>query len=372
MESYGAILRQAREDKKITVEKVERDTTITKNYIEALEAEDSAAFPGEPYLVGFLRNYANYLGLDSAEVIKLYHAKELQESPVPQELLAREKPKFLLPLIISLSLAALIALGLCLYFFVFKVPQQREEKSKIEAENAKIHQYEFDGSTISKRLFKGDQILVPQSDGKGNVVLTVAETLKNLAVQTPAGTQYIDLSEEREIDIDGDGNTEFIIYLSDISATDSSRGAEVRMLLKKEAGSETETEKSSAEDEEELIPTTQKVASSNAKQTLILESNRAYPFTVNISFRGSSVLRYRVDRNSNVEDYYKSGDIINVTASNGVRLWVSNINAMKIQIIADQMTYDLEVGKAGQVHVEDIKWIRDSDGKYRLVVAELD
>ena len=51
---------------------------------------------------------------------------------------------------------------------------------------------------------------------------------------------------------------------------------------------------------------------------------------------------------------------------------MSNINAMKIQIIADTSTYDLEVGRAGQIKVEDIKWVRDNDGKYRLVVVELD
>ena len=51
---------------------------------------------------------------------------------------------------------------------------------------------------------------------------------------------------------------------------------------------------------------------------------------------------------------------------------MSNVNAMKVQIIANAKTYDLEVGKAGQVQAEDVKWVKDSDGKYRLVVTELD
>ena len=51
---------------------------------------------------------------------------------------------------------------------------------------------------------------------------------------------------------------------------------------------------------------------------------------------------------------------------------MSNVNALKIQVIADTSYYDLEVGRAGQVKVEDIKWIRTSEGKYQLVVLELD
>jgi len=61
-----------------------------------------------------------------------------------------------------------------------------------------------------------------------------------------------------------------------------------------------------------------------------------------------------------------------MTANNGVRVWMSNGNTVKFTVIADTKNYDLEIGKAGQVLVEDIKWVRDSEGKYRLVVVELD
>jgi hypothetical protein len=53
-------------------------------------------------------------------------------------------------------------------------------------------------------------------------------------------------------------------------------------------------------------------------------------------------------------------------------LWISNINAVKFTIIADLKSYDLDIGKAGQVVAQDIKWIKDTDGKYKLVVIELD
>jgi hypothetical protein len=51
---------------------------------------------------------------------------------------------------------------------------------------------------------------------------------------------------------------------------------------------------------------------------------------------------------------------------------MSNSNSVKFTIIADSRTYDLEMGAAGKVLVEDIKWIKDTDGKYKLVVIEID
>ena len=37
---------------------------------------------------------------------------------------------------------------------------------------------------------------------------------------------------------------------------------------------------------------------------------------------------------------------------------MSNINALKIHVIAGLSSYDLEVGRAGEVQAEDIKWVR--------------
>ncbi|MFA6938042.1 MAG: helix-turn-helix transcriptional regulator [Treponema sp.] len=371
MESYGAILKKAREDKSIDFETIERETTITKQYLEAMETEDESVFPGEPYLVGFLRNYADYLGVDYNEVLKLYHAKKLQESPIPEGLIQKQKPSYLVPVIVIVSVVVAVLIAFAIYFFVFKMPEMKTEQQQTIERNTKKHQYMLTSKGETKRLYKGDQILVPSKDTKdsGNIILTIVDTLGSLTIATPSGNQIVDLSEERDIDVNGDGMSEIIIYLSDISATDSARGAEVRMLLKENAAEEAQPVIV-----EEIAPVENTASSSvkNNKQTQILEDTRAYPFTVNISFRGACVFRYGVDRKENIEDYFVSGDIVNVTASNGIRLWMSNVNALKIQVIANSESYDLEVGKAGQVKAEDIKWVKDSDGKYKLVVIELD
>ena len=77
MDSYGALLKEAREAKNLDLDTVARETAIIRRYIEGLEEEDNSAFPGEAYLTGFLRNYADYLGVDTELVLTLYKNKQL-------------------------------------------------------------------------------------------------------------------------------------------------------------------------------------------------------------------------------------------------------------------------------------------------------
>ncbi len=374
MESYGEILRKAREKKQASLEDIESATAIKKCYIEALEEERVEDFPSESYFIGFLKNYSECLGLEKEEILKLYRAKKIQESPVPTELTQKKRPAYFIPVIVSSSVVLFFLIVIFFYVVVFRVPQKRQQRSQEKLEKEKTHQYQFMGKPETKRLYRGDQILFPTKEGKGNVVLTVSSTLGSLSLQTPSGNQIIELSEERDIDIDGDGFPDMIIYLSDISSENETMGAEVRILEKTVETSFVSLSNSSSTSEEtnlSEIPVASTVKN-NAKRTVIHEDTRAYPFTVNVTFRGSCIFRYKSDRQSYVEDYYKSGELISITSNNGTRLWMNNVNALKLNVIAGLSSYDLEVGQAGKVQVEDIKWVRDSDGKYRLVVLELD
>lgn len=66
--TVGEILRGAREVKKLTIEQVNRETRISVQTLRSLEGDDFGAFSSETYLKGFLRNYADFLGLDSAKL----------------------------------------------------------------------------------------------------------------------------------------------------------------------------------------------------------------------------------------------------------------------------------------------------------------
>ncbi|MGI6092333.1 MAG: helix-turn-helix domain-containing protein [Veillonellaceae bacterium] len=73
MPTVGEILRSEREKKGLSIKDIEKATSIRVLYLEAIEADNYNVIPGEVYLKGFIRNYANCLKLDSQSVINLYH-----------------------------------------------------------------------------------------------------------------------------------------------------------------------------------------------------------------------------------------------------------------------------------------------------------
>ncbi len=62
--TVGELLRKAREEKKLSLEDVNRHTRISIETLQALEQDDIESFGSETYLRGFLKNYAGFLKLD--------------------------------------------------------------------------------------------------------------------------------------------------------------------------------------------------------------------------------------------------------------------------------------------------------------------
>ncbi|OIN98600.1 hypothetical protein AUJ66_00745 [Candidatus Desantisbacteria bacterium CG1_02_38_46] len=65
-------LKEAREQKGITLATASEDTRISTKFLESLEKDDYKVFPAEVYLKGFLRIYARYLGLAPKEILEEY------------------------------------------------------------------------------------------------------------------------------------------------------------------------------------------------------------------------------------------------------------------------------------------------------------
>ena len=68
----GDLLREAREARGHSLEDVEKATRIRVKYLEALESGDFGVLPSATQARGFLRNYAQFLGLDAEAVLARY------------------------------------------------------------------------------------------------------------------------------------------------------------------------------------------------------------------------------------------------------------------------------------------------------------
>ena len=71
MGELGSLLTRAREARGLTLEDAERDTRISRRYLQALESEQFEVIPAPVYARGFLRSYSQYLGLDPQETLAM-------------------------------------------------------------------------------------------------------------------------------------------------------------------------------------------------------------------------------------------------------------------------------------------------------------
>jgi cytoskeletal protein RodZ len=82
MKDIGNFLRERREARGISLIEVEKDLKIRKKYLQALEEGNIDAIPGKTYLIGYLRNYSKYLGIDEeniSQIIQTYNNLEKQK-----------------------------------------------------------------------------------------------------------------------------------------------------------------------------------------------------------------------------------------------------------------------------------------------------
>jgi cytoskeletal protein RodZ len=71
----GKLLRSERIKKGLDHTDIEAGTGIRASFIKAIEEGRFDALPGEVYVKGFIRNYANFLGLDAAKMVRMYVEK---------------------------------------------------------------------------------------------------------------------------------------------------------------------------------------------------------------------------------------------------------------------------------------------------------
>ena len=71
-DKVGSLMHEARLKKGLKIADASRDLCIRASYLEAIEAGNYEEIPEPPYGIGFIRSYADYLGLNSARMVQLF------------------------------------------------------------------------------------------------------------------------------------------------------------------------------------------------------------------------------------------------------------------------------------------------------------
>ncbi len=81
-DGLGEFLRRERELRHISLDDVAERTKISRRYLEAIEEEQFDRLPGETFIRGFIRSYAQSVGLDPADTLLIYsQSRMVHEAP---------------------------------------------------------------------------------------------------------------------------------------------------------------------------------------------------------------------------------------------------------------------------------------------------
>jgi hypothetical protein len=199
----GNSLREARERQGLGYPEIELATKIRARYIRALEEEDFTSIPGDAYIRGFLRTYAEYLGLDGDVYVDEYASRfitswrdELPPRRERRRIRTRERPVERRAVLLVLAGIVLVAV---LVFAAFRIPGSSTHvpglgtKQKQQRRSAPAHQL------VLRGVGQGTYVEVRRTRASGKVDLqgTVEpgqiDRLPGdrfyLLVRTPAGLQ---------------------------------------------------------------------------------------------------------------------------------------------------------------------------------------
>jgi cytoskeletal protein RodZ len=366
--NIGGRLKTERENKGLSVDDVARDINMARKYIIALEAEDFSQFPAETYLLGFLKNYGEYLGLDVKELISLYRILKIQEQPVPVEQLLHspiDASRMVAGILIAVIVLAL--LGGSVYYFLL-----RPEKDNPKEEIVRVPvEYSLTEGVLERRFYEGDTLVIPS--GGSNYEISLSAIGDVITLSAPGKDIKLGLNNEVAADINNDGIAEVRINAVDYAQNRSEVGAQLRfeIINADNLQEETPEEAFAAAGLAETPP-----ALATPSRHVILEGQNPYPFTLRAVFNGHCMFRWEILREANrqnrSERYFVKGEEQTIQAQNGIRFWASNSSAVKIWIIGGGHNVQLELGGAGEALVEDIFWTREEDGRYRLVQVKLE
>jgi cytoskeletal protein RodZ len=93
MFEIGNSLREARLRQSLDFPEIEQATKIRPKYLRALEDEQFDILPGQTYVKGFLRSYAEYLGLDGQLYVDEYNSRFAREEEFPVQSPAARQPR---------------------------------------------------------------------------------------------------------------------------------------------------------------------------------------------------------------------------------------------------------------------------------------
>jgi cytoskeletal protein RodZ len=212
LQEISKTLRQVREEKSIRLEEVAIKTNIRLACLKALDADKFDELPEPVYIQGFIRRYADVIGLDGAALANTFSvAATTPEVDSHQSYNLNNKPKISVPLFIPYTVLLLAAaIGL---FYLIKPKLSAESLKTFNLGNSK-KQTTTALSTPSLSPVESSAFSEQKSISSLTQIPTTSPVVaspNNIASQTVAVS--LELQDKSWLQVKVDGKTEFTGYL---------------------------------------------------------------------------------------------------------------------------------------------------------------
>jgi cytoskeletal protein RodZ len=187
MRTIGNVLRNARVEKKISLDKLERRTKIKRAFLQAIENEDWNSLPDYSVVVGFVKSIANSLSLEenkvSAVLRRDYPPKAVTINPKPdvsKRFIWSPRLTFLLGVI---AVILFITGYLSYQYLRFVSPPSLDVSLPVELQQVSQDTIKVQGTTdTDATITVNNQPAIVDEDGNFSVDLAVSKDTNQITI----------------------------------------------------------------------------------------------------------------------------------------------------------------------------------------------
>ncbi len=203
----GALLRQAREDKGLTIEEMSAISNLTKQVIRGIESDEYSELAGLSFVRGYLKLYAKKLGVDETLVLETFDRWKAEQIGGPRQAQpsnSRPQEASSGPSRVALIVAAMALAGLIVAGVVISYLESSEEELVVTVADeplANIETVELEprtGETVaqSDEVIASDSADTPAGTGGYSATQSAESGNQDLGLIRPEETQSEELAIE--------------------------------------------------------------------------------------------------------------------------------------------------------------------------------
>lgn len=184
--SIGQKIATERKKQSKTIAQISKDLRIQESYLKSIEKDDYSLLPGKAYISGFIKSYAEYLGLDHEDLLKMLKAtQDLQEDyhNMPQEIRGNKRTQKKL---FYISLGSIIFIAMCFNYYV---------QLKHEISLRKIEEKTNRTETLAQFFDKTQNHSIVRADSKINSLLNTTESIPETEDEKIRKTKEMKMAE---------------------------------------------------------------------------------------------------------------------------------------------------------------------------------